>query len=112
MSLIPYSIQSTNSFAGTFIHESASTVGALLCGHSTSVIESHRDCANGLLAGTVASFIAKHPLPFFLGLSECLPVVRAQQPVRGEFQVNTHTAGNQWYPTVAALSTGNFVVTW
>ncbi len=95
MSLIPYSIQSTNSFAGTFIHESASTVGALLCGHSTSVIESHRDCANGLLAGTVASFIAKHPLPFFLGLSECLPVVRAQQPVRGEFQVNTHTAGNQ-----------------
>ncbi len=29
-----------------------------------------------------------------------------------EFQVNTHTAGNQGYPTVAALSTGNFVVTW
>jgi len=33
-------------------------------------------------------------------------------PVGGEFLINTHTADNQWHPSVAALSGGGFVVTW
>ncbi|EIC29289.1 DUF4347 domain-containing protein [Methylomicrobium album] len=30
----------------------------------------------------------------------------------GEFQVNTTTASDQWYPAVAALNDGGFLVTW
>ena len=30
----------------------------------------------------------------------------------GEFQVNTTTAGNQWYSSAASLSDGGFVTVW
>jgi hypothetical protein len=33
-------------------------------------------------------------------------------PAGDEFQVNTHTAGDQQYPSVAGLAGGGFVVTW
>ncbi len=32
--------------------------------------------------------------------------------VGGQFQVNTYTNGNQFYPSVSSLSNANFVVTW
>ncbi|HAC66079.1 MAG TPA: hypothetical protein DCF68_21735, partial [Cyanothece sp. UBA12306] len=33
-------------------------------------------------------------------------------PVGNEFQINTYTNDNQWYPSVTELSDGDFVVTW
>jgi hypothetical protein len=33
-------------------------------------------------------------------------------PLGGDFRVNTHTLGNQWYPAVSSDSSGNFVVAW
>ena len=36
----------------------------------------------------------------------------AGAPVGGEFQINAYTTGQQRFPTVAADSTGNFVVAW
>jgi len=33
-------------------------------------------------------------------------------PLGGEFRVNTHTLSEQWYPSMASDSAGNFVVTW
>ena len=77
-----------------------------------SNIQSKSACVNGLIGGTVGSLITKHPFPFFLGLSGCLPVARAQQMIGNEFQVNTYATSEQWFPSVASLSSGNFVVTW
>ena len=36
----------------------------------------------------------------------------AGNPVGSEFQVNTYTANNQWWPSVAMDASGNFVVAW
>lgn len=36
----------------------------------------------------------------------------AGQPIGEEFQINTHTAGDQTYPSVAMNSSGRFVVVW
>jgi hypothetical protein len=33
-------------------------------------------------------------------------------PVEGEFQINSFTTGNQYYPGIAATGSGNFVVAW
>ncbi|HZE89557.1 MAG TPA: hypothetical protein VE404_08420 [Verrucomicrobiae bacterium] len=33
-------------------------------------------------------------------------------PLGGEFQVNTHTTGDQYYPSVASDAAGNFIVAW
>src|SRR5688500_7530136 len=33
-------------------------------------------------------------------------------PLGGEFMVNSHTAGSQWFPTVAMGAGGDFVVAW
>jgi hypothetical protein len=52
----------------------------------------------------------------FLALLALLLVPRAAwpqgTPVGPEFRVNTHTAGNQSTPSVAADASGNFVVVW
>ncbi len=69
-------------------------------------------CVPALASGLVVSLTTKHPFPFFVGLSACFSQALAQKMVGGEFQVNTHTTGNQVVPSVSTLSNGNFVVTW
>ncbi len=53
------------------------------------------------MSGITASLITKNPLPFLVGLSTCFPTVLALQKSGGEFQVNTHTTGNQTTPAVS-----------
>ncbi len=75
-------------------------------------LQTSHSCLRGILGGAVGSLAIEHPAPLLLGLSECLPTVSAQQPVGGEFQVNTYTASEQGLSSAAGLSNGNFVVTW
>ncbi len=69
-------------------------------------------CFPDLVSGITCSLVTKHPLPFIVGLSACFPRVFAQKKIGGEFQVNTYTNGTQYFPSVTALSSGNFVVSW
>ncbi len=69
-------------------------------------------CISDLFTGITGSLITKNPLPLLAGISACLPGASAQQKVGSQFQVNTYTAGNQWYPSVSSLSNNDFVVTW
>ncbi len=43
-----------------------------------------------------------------------VPVAQGQGavPAGGEFQVNSHTTGNQWQPEISPLAGGDFVVVW
>ena len=74
--------------------------------------KSSNRCMSGLLAGTFGSIIAKNPIPFFLGASECLPSAYAQEMVGPEMIVNTITGGPQENPSIATLTSGQFAVAW
>ncbi len=69
-------------------------------------------CVPNFVSGMTASLITKNPFPFLVRLSTCFPTVLALQKSGGEFQVNTHTPGNQVVPSVSTLSNGNFVIAW
>ena len=69
--------------------------------------QTNSGCLKGIFGGTVGSLIIKHHAPLLLGLSECLPAVSAQQPVAGEFQVNTFT-NLQFYPQYYQYTTADF----
>src|SRR5262245_39979001 len=57
--------------------------------------------------------MTKRWLPLLAWLAAVgLPSVAAAQPVGPEFQVNTYTTENQWYPAVSSDAIGNFVVVW
>ena len=48
-----------------------------------------------------------------LAVSPLLPCeALALVPLGPEFQVNSYTTNNQWFPSVAADDDGNFVVVW
>ena len=72
----------------------------------------HNSCLPDLMSGITGALVTQHPLPLLVGLGTCIPRVLAQKMVGGEFQVNTNTTGNQYYPTVTSLSNGDFVIAW
>ena len=75
-------------------------------------LSSKSSCVNGLVGGTLGSLLLQHPLPLFLGLSQCFSGVQAQQKVGSEFLVNNYTLNDQQFPSIASFPNGNFVVTW
>ena len=88
-----------------------SLVQATLLG-SRSLLPLRDSCAYALTAGAAASLVGQHPLPLVAALTTCMPVTNAQQKIGSEFQVNNYTSLSQQDPSVAALPSGNFVVTW